>query len=129
MEQDIAIYFWSLKDTLLFDVFQIITGKLYIFLTCAAFVIYAFLKQKRKALIFILAAVIAVAVSDIMCYRVLKPAIKRPRPSVELNFNGMEKTLNNEKNLQKKYYSMPSNHASNIFAFFIIYFSCIIQFF
>lgn len=119
MEHNIALFFWGLKGSLFFDVFSFISGMIYIGITVLLFVIYAFIRLKKQALIFILVAGIAVGLSDTVCYRALKPLIKRPRPRVELNLNSNNK---NEGSLSKKDYSMPSNHASNSFAFFIIYF-------
>jgi undecaprenyl-diphosphatase len=121
LEQEIARYFWSLKDTLLFDVFQIISGKIYIFLTCAIFAVYAFVILKKKVIIFLLAAVLSVAASDLLCYRILKPAIKRQRPVAELNLNQSQNFPGQNTSSGKEDYSMPSNHASNIFAFFLVY--------
>jgi undecaprenyl-diphosphatase len=121
LEHEIAIYFWSLKDTLLFNVFQIISGKIYIFLTCAIFVIYAFIILKKKVIIFILSAVLSVSASDLLCYRFLKPVIKRPRPVVELNLIQSQNIPGQNTFSGKEDYSMPSNHASNIFAFFLVY--------
>ena len=58
----------------------------------------------------------AVSISDLLCYRVIKPAVGRLRPKIELNIS--------EKNaeISEKDFSMPSNHASNVFAFFMVYF-------
>jgi undecaprenyl-diphosphatase len=122
LEQEIAKYFSTLEDTLLFDIFQIISSRIYIFITCAVFISYAFIKLKYKAFIFLFAAFISVAASDITCYRVLKPLIGRPRPSIELNIEKNQEIQNRKLQLTNKDYSMPSNHASNIFAFFIVYF-------
>jgi undecaprenyl-diphosphatase len=126
LEHEIAVFFWSLKDTVLFEIFQIISGRTYIFLTCAAFAFYAFLKFKKKAVIFIITAVLSVAASDLICYRILKPAFKRPRPAVELSLNQSQNVADQNKSSEKQDYSMPSNHASNIFAFFIVYL-CLIK--
>jgi undecaprenyl-diphosphatase len=122
LEKEIALFFWNLKDTLIFNVFQIISGKIFIFFTCSAFIVYAFIKLRKNALIFILAAVLSVAVSDLLCYRILKPAIKKPRPVAELNLNKSQNLTDQSIPSEKQDYSMPSNHASNIFAFFIVYF-------
>ncbi len=127
MELEIAKYFCSLKGTLVFSAFQIITGKIYILLTGVAFIVFALLKLRQKAVIFILAVFIALAVSDMICYRVLKPLIRRPRPSVMLNKDCTQKSEHIKETyimdrLNTKDYSMPSNHASNIFAFFTVYF-------
>jgi undecaprenyl-diphosphatase len=119
LEHDIALYFWNLKDTLIFDVFQIISGGVYIALTSFLFIILATIKLRRKIIIFILAAGIAIAASDTVCYRILKPCFNRPRPVVELNLDGKQ---DKNQELRSNQYSMPSNHASNIFAFFVIYF-------
>jgi undecaprenyl-diphosphatase len=128
LEHEIAKYFWTLKDTILFEVFQIISGKTYIFLTCATFAVYAIVRIKKKAVIFILTAVLSVVASDVICYRILKPAIKRPRPVVELNLDQSQNITGQSTSFGKQDYSMPSNHASNIFAFFIVYFCYIKKF-
>ncbi len=133
MEQEIAKYFWSLKDSVFFDAFSIISGRLYILITSSVFIIYATIRLKRKVLIFIIAFSISVIVSDILCYRVLKPAVKRLRPAIELNLNGnkdriIQKHDPSHSSLQLKEYSMPSNHASNSFAFFIVYFFLVKKF-
>lgn len=73
-------------------------------------------------MLFLIIAVISVSVSDLICYRVLKPLIKRTRPSVELKKSDQKEILIPIRPLEKKHYSMPSNHASNIFAFFTVYF-------
>ena len=116
MDQNIALYFWSLRGTQIYDIFNVISGKAYIIITCMPFIIIAFINLKKRFIIFILAALIAFSVSDILCYRVLKPAIKRLRPVYELNLTE-QKTADSG-----NVYSMPSNHASNITAFFIVYF-------
>jgi undecaprenyl-diphosphatase len=127
LEQELAKFFWSMKDGLLWHVFSIISGKLYIFLATSILIIYAITTLKRKVLLFLLAAAISLILSDFLCYRVLKPAIKRLRPAVELNLhtdrNSIAKTNNQIHSArQLKDYSMPSNHASNSFAFFIVFF-------
>lgn len=114
--------FLDLKDTIIFDIFKIITGKIYIITTVFLFVVYAVYKLKRRAIIFILAAIISISVSDLICYRILKPAIGRLRPSVELKYLNKENINTNiSRRTSKNDFSMPSNHASNIFSFFIVY--------
>ncbi len=116
MEGNIALYFWSLNDTMLNDFFKVLSNKIYIITTCLPFIIYALFRFKQKSITFLIAVIVAVSVSDILCHRVLKPTIKRLRPAYELKLSENE----NPKASQK--YSMPSNHASNIFAFFTVYF-------
>ena len=123
MEIEIAKYFLTMKDSCIFDVFKIITGKTYIIITVSVFVVYAIYRLKIRAINFILAAIISISVSDVICYRILKPAIGRLRPNIELKH--LDEDKNNSKisyKYGKKDFSMPSNHASNIFAFFIVYF-------
>ena len=115
MEQEIALFLWSLKDSLFFNIAGIISGKLYILLTSAPFIVYAIFKLKKKSIQFLIALAVSVSASDIICYRVLKPAINRDRPRVELNL------VHRPASIAKKDYSMPSNHASNMFSFFIVY--------
>jgi undecaprenyl-diphosphatase len=115
LEQAIALYFWNLKGTLLYDLSGLFSTRAYILVSSLPFLIYAAIKLKRRFISFMLAVVISVSLSDLICYRVLKPAIGRPRPKIELNIAGRTEPL------QKKDYSMPSNHASNIFAFSIVY--------
>jgi undecaprenyl-diphosphatase len=116
LDQNIALFFWGFKDTFLYDIFNIISGKTYIIITCAPFIIIAFIKLKKRFLFYLLTAIIAFSVSDMLCYRVLKPSIKRLRPVYELKLT--EETQADS----RKIYSMPSNHASNIAAFFTVYF-------
>ncbi len=120
MEESIALFFWGMRDTQLFDIFNTISGKTYIILTCAPFIVLSFIKFKKKALTFLAAATIAVTASDIICHRVLKPTIKRLRPAYELNLSDQKTSIRKKANNDKAY-SMPSNHASNIFAFFVAY--------
>jgi len=122
LEQTIALFFWSLRDTLFFNIFGIISGKFYILLTSAFFIGYAIYKLKKKSIQFIITLILAVSASDIICYRVLKPAIKRDRPRVELNISERSSSI------RENDHSLPSNHASNIFAFFIAYFVYIKRF-
>lgn len=126
LEQDIALFFWSIRDSIIADTFKIISGKYYIILTTVPFVIYAVVKFRKRALLFILALILSVGLSDILCYRVLKPAIKRPRPSQELSLSG--RISANLAPAVTRNYSMPSNHASNLFAFFIVYYMLIGKF-
>jgi membrane-associated phospholipid phosphatase len=131
LEQEIAKYFWSIKDSILVDVFSIISGRLYISITSSILIIYAVIRLKKRVLLFLLAAAISWGVSDLLCYRVLKPAIKRLRPAVELNLNSsrdnlVKKSSSTDSSFQLNNYSMPSNHASNSFAFFIVYF-CLVK--
>ncbi len=122
MEHGIAIFFWNLKDSILFEIFQIFSGKIYIIFTCTLFTAYAFFKIKKKAIVFVIAAVVSVSVSDLLCYRILKPAIKRQRPVAELMLKNSQNTISlSESTVKPPDYSMPSNHASNIFAFFTVY--------
>ena len=115
MEQEIALFFWSLKDTILFSISEILSGKLYIILSSGFFVIYAISKLKKKSIQFLITMIIAVSASDLICYRILKPLINRSRPRVELSLT------NRPASAVKKKYSMPSNHASNMFSFFTVY--------
>lgn len=129
LEQQIALYFWSIRDSLIVDMFKIISGNYYIILTSIPFILYALVKFRRRALLFIVALILAVGISDILCYRVLKPAIKRPRPSQELNLSGKPAGSSaGQPLIETQDYSMPSNHASNSFAFFIVYFILIKKF-
>ncbi len=115
MEQAIALFFWNLKGTILYDLSVLFSSRGYILLSSLPFLIYAAVKLKGRFIPFIIAVIISVSLSDLICYRVLKPAIGRPRPRLELSIKDKRIPL------QKKDYSMPSNHASNIFAFSIVY--------
>ncbi len=116
MDQNIAFFFWDLHGSTLYDIFNIISGKTYIILTCLPFAIAGFIKYKKRFLFFVLTALVAFSASDLLCYRVIKPAIKRPRPVYDLNLTEQKPADTG------KLYSMPSNHASNITAFMIVYF-------
>ncbi|MBN2040149.1 MAG: phosphatase PAP2 family protein [Spirochaetes bacterium] len=122
MELEIIKFFLNLKDSCIFNIFAVITGKTYIFITVLMFAAYAVYRLKKQAIIFILVLIISVSASDVICYRILKPAIGRLRPSVELRLLKQENLNNFSREFSKKDFSMPSNHASNVFAFFIVYF-------
>ncbi|MDY6967753.1 MAG: phosphatase PAP2 family protein [Spirochaetota bacterium] len=115
MEDNIALFFWGLNNTIVFSIFKIISSKIYIIITSGIFIIYAVIKLKKQSIQFLITLIISVSASDVICYRLLKPAIMRERPKVELKISSrsIETTRN---------YTMPSNHASNTFAFFIAYF-------
>lgn len=66
-------------------------------------------KRRRVAAIWILTALISLAFADLLCYRVIKPLVDRPRPpdaSIEVQL----RTVNYSGP------SFPSNHAANLFA-------------
>lgn len=113
MEKQIALFFWDLKDALIHDIFAVFSAKGYIAVSSAVFAGIAIRHLKKRFFLFAAAALLAVAASDLLCYRVLKPAIGRSRPKVELGVSvGPVKADD---------FSMPSNHASNAFAFFTVY--------
>ena len=115
MDQSIALYFLNLEGTIVHEISSIVSGRAYILISSMIFIVYAFIKMKKGFIPFIITVIISVSLSDIVCYRILKPSIGRLRPKIELNIYEKKSTY------QGKDYSMPSNHASNIFAFFIVY--------
>ena len=115
LEQMIAQYFWCMKESFLVSIFQLISSKGYILFTSLIFIGYAAFQLHKKVIFFLITLSIAVGISDALCYRVLKPAIMRERPKVELNISRISKFETSGD------FSMPSNHASNIFSFFIVY--------
>ncbi|MDP8224170.1 MAG: phosphatase PAP2 family protein [Candidatus Lernaella stagnicola] len=74
-----------------------------------AFAAYLLVKGGRQGRWFVLAAVVAVVLTDVFCAQVLKPLIGRPRPTIALE--GVRMLLG-----RKSGFSMPSNHAANIAA-------------
>jgi membrane-associated phospholipid phosphatase len=114
MEKALAIYFWELRDTPLYCAAAVLSSPAYILLSSVLFILSA-LQLKRRFVPFLIAVLVSVSLSDLLCYRVLKPAIGRMRPKIELI---AEETSSPP---QRKDYSMPSNHAANIFAFFTVY--------
>lgn len=69
------------------------------------------LAQRMKAVKVILGCALAVALSDSINHRVLKPLIKRDRPEVALGAAQVRLLVPSSHN-----YGFPSNHASNSFA-------------
>lgn len=113
MEKALAIYFWELRDTPLYCAAAVLSSPAYILLSSALFILSA-LQLRRRFVPFLIAVLISVSLSDLLCYRVLKPAIGRMRPKSALIAEEISAP-------QRKDYSMPSNHAANIFAFFTVY--------
>jgi len=72
-------------------------------------VLWLLIKGDNKVRLFVLAAAIAVILTDLVCAQILKPLIARPRPCVTLE--GVRTLLGIKTSL-----SMPSNHAANIAA-------------
>ncbi|GEM_PF-2422708 len=113
MEKALAIYFWELRDTPLYGVAAVLSSPAYILLSSVLFILSA-LQLKRRFVPFLIAVLISVSLSDLLCYRVLKPAIGRMRPKSVFIAGELSSP-------KRKDYSMPSNHAANIFAFFTVY--------
>ncbi|MBO8130980.1 MAG: phosphatase PAP2 family protein [Candidatus Marinimicrobia bacterium] len=87
------------------------------------FIIYGILKFGKRFRYTILVTIISVSLSDIFCARVLKPSIKRLRPS-----HGYPSAIVRGKRGGK--YGFPSNHAANVTALtvpFIFHFNFIIK--
>ena len=66
-------------------------------------------KYKTRGWMIIIACVVAVGLSDIICAQLLKPFIARPRPSIELE--GVRLLVG-----KKSGFGFPSNHAANMTA-------------
>jgi len=115
LEDIILLKLLTLQDTILFDIFKIISSKGYILVTSLLIIIPACIHLRKRSLPFLVTLVIAISISDSMCYRILKPAIERPRPKIQLGLSERKGNLNEND------YSMPSNHASNVFAFFVVF--------
>lgn len=99
----------SIADT----VFPVITdlhrAGIWPLIVVAALLIFWIYKQRAKAAKTIVLLVLSVALSDMLCYRVLKPHFNRSRPQA----SGVEARLLTEKHTGL---SFPSNHAANNFA-------------
>lgn len=67
------------------------------------------IKGSKKARIAVIIALLAVAQADLLCYRILKPLVGRPRPS---------RALEDARVLGRRggRHGFPSNHAANITA-------------
>ena len=65
----------------------------------------------RAAISLLITLVIAVSVSDLFCYRVIKKRIQRLRPSENIELSGRLRVIGEAHGS-----SFPSNHASNVFA-------------
>ena len=76
----------------------------------AAVLFFSIRKFKRKAWRPIFGLIIAVAISDLFSYRVLKANIERPRPFQNESLHGVRKLTDAHGN------SFPSNHAANCVA-------------
>ncbi len=82
------------------------------------------IKEKKKALIVLGLAIITVAMSDLLCVRILKPVIYRLRPCHPSYFiNGSHTFLAGGNFLfgYKKSLSFPSAHAMNMFALAMLF--------
>lgn len=88
-------------------------------LTALIYIVYIFrAREKKDAFLFVGLAVLVFAMSDLFCYRVLKPYFGRLRPSHAMNFtDNVHNFLHGAHFLlgQKSSYSFPSNHAANAF--------------
>lgn len=83
------------------------------------YVVYIFrAKERKSALLYVIVAILVFTISDMLCYRVLKPFFGRLRPSHAMNFTeNVHNFLHGAHFLlgQKSSYSFPSNHAANAF--------------
>lgn len=84
---------------------------LYVLLGLAALILL--IKGRREDRLFVIAALLAVGITDVLCSQVLKPWIGRPRPTIALD--GVRALLG-----KKSGFSMPSNHAANMAALAVI---------
>jgi undecaprenyl-diphosphatase len=97
---------WSVLDA----VMPIVTHKFFGFTVFGAVGIYLIVRYRIEGLIAFAVAAAAVALSDAVGYRVLKPLIGRERPCVELTDVRLLVSMTTA-------YAMPSLHAANAFAF------------
>jgi undecaprenyl-diphosphatase len=97
---------WSVLDA----VMPIVTHKFFGLIVFGAAGVYLIVRYRIDGLIAFAVAAAAVALSDTVGYRVLKPLIGRERPCVELDDVRLLVSMSAA-------YAMPSLHAANAFAF------------
>jgi undecaprenyl-diphosphatase len=85
-----------------------------------SFIIYLiYQKGSRRAFIYLILGLVVFAIADSIAYRVLKPLFGRVRPCNPAYFlDGINSLLPHSRLLleQKSSFSLPSNHAANLFA-------------
>lgn len=111
----------TLHHSLLDPIMVFITKSDHIMLgTFGAFILYLiYQKGNKQAFLLVVAALIAFALADSFCYRILKPYFGRVRPSSVFYFlDGVHQMFPNGHFLlgMKSSFSTPSNHAANMFA-------------
>jgi len=79
------------------------------FLLLPAIVLFWIWRQRARSAVFLLMLISAIALSDMVSYRIIKPSINRSRPE----FSGVQVQLRTHSHTGR---SFPSNHAANNFA-------------
>ncbi|MBD3344559.1 MAG: phosphatase PAP2 family protein [Chitinivibrionales bacterium] len=112
IDRTLFLFFNSTIANPVFDViFPIITNEEFWIIPAIVAAIFFIRFEKKKALLVIGAMLIAVAISDPVCCRILKPLFDRPRPChPEVLLEGGRFLMGN-----KRSPSFPSAHAMNMF--------------
>lgn len=76
---------------------------------------FLLIKDWRGALKVLLSLILVVAISDLVCYRLIKKQVERPRPKDNMELVGQLRLIG-----QAQGTSFPSNHTSNCFAAAVI---------
>jgi len=101
----------TLSNSFFDKIFPIITEPRNWLIIALVAMVFFVIKEKKKALAVIAVVVIAVALSDLIAYRILKPLFGRLRPCHPEFYIGGGRFLIG----MKTSFSFPSNHAMNMF--------------
>ena len=113
IDRSIFLFFNSTVSNNIFDkVFPVITEPKNWMIVLFIALVFFLIKEKKKALGIIVLAAVAVAISDLVAYRILKPIVGRFRPCHPEYFVEGGRFLIG----MKTSFSFPSNHAANMFA-------------
>ncbi|MBW1893472.1 MAG: phosphatase PAP2 family protein [Deltaproteobacteria bacterium] len=124
---DIELFYLINKvwKNVLFDAIMPIVSNLnYFLIPISIFVIWLILKKSLKTRTVAVMIILLIVVSEFISSDILKPVFDRPRPFHSLShvhkYSQLEKTWNITPELEKKRvgvsHSLPSSHATNIFA-------------
>jgi len=112
-------------QNVVFDFFMPIVSNLnYFLIPIFIFVIWLILKKSLKTRTIAVMIILLIVMSEFLSSDILKPAFNRPRPFHRLShvhkYSQLEKTWNITPELEKKIvgvsHSLPSSHATNVFA-------------
>jgi len=112
-------------QNVVFDFFMPIVSNLnYFLIPISIFVIWLILKKSLKTRTIAVMVILLIVMSEFLSSDILKPVFDRPRPFHSLShvhkYSQLEKTWNITPELEKKIvgvsHSLPSSHATNVFA-------------